>query len=1020
MTRMLRARSLCAALALTSLCKAQAPDLPYDLLEEMARMCSAVYQQQTFVIGSESRGYYQAPTFHNSSNGLQYAVYDRELPSGKRERVIAFRGTDQGKDMRANLGQGLWGPRAAAQYREALEVAQRHIAEADSDPDLQIAFTGHSLGGGLAQYVSVETGTRAYVFNSAPLRNTLLSGISQAEIDLAANNVWNLRSQADAVSLLPGIQLGQRTTIQPIRQIPLLRQAGEYGHHSMHALIDGMAHLRKGGGPGVTVSHKQEHYREVTRGGYRVRTYALAADSPDAMTTANLMTQLPHGVGSALVLGHGPQSYQVAQRLRGQLGESRVRHYQSGDRGLDTWELARAHGVDTVFHIAPSSALAPAQVSQPVRQEWSQPVSGPIGGGRVGGVMLRGAAEVSGAEGMGAGEFSLLFPGTDDVVDVLELRRFVTALWAVYFSEQGPGISIDPIAPNLDVHRVRYIGQVLNLDIGRVMRECDYAMKAWSVGTERPELPDFENPDDISARLGYASPNHSRFWFVPQDMRYSASEDALLFEGGSMALQTEYLDGRRGADPSNDAWAEWFTREYATISEAYPIFQEMFDYARLVGLARFLKEQRTPMLWYLLANKDLILTEDSPATVASFAQASAHFENMEIRGGVDLAQQLTADERAAWHSPGLSAAIQTTEQAWGTGSWDGAHLITPAGPVAVAEGQGLSLAATAWAGDVVQTDLALWNGLRPELELVRLYAPERRSRAEFGNGWHLLMPYAVEHVRDTVVELDGRTLPAELVVHNLLTGVSESLTLDSERYGLVGWLPRAEGSPLVGAFLLEDGGVRLVDRVGAEFQFAASGELTRLHLGAEYVIEVEYETLELSQAPGAEGPTLTPVDHERVTLGGISLPRRMRLTGPALDEVFRCDQDGALGCLGYLPESEDSTYRDLSLMTDGSFRLCGSAGVQVEFDPAGACARSQVRVVSALRRGSMRMDLRQEATASGARITGVDVKIAGESRPEYAVRYLFDAAGELDAVLKRSGAPQVLTYQSDRVVLSSN
>ena len=107
-------------------------------------------------------------------------------------------------------------------------------------------------------------------------------------------------------------------------------------------------------------------------------------------------------------------------------------------------------------------------------------------------------------------------------------------------------------------------------------------------------------------------------------------------------------------------------------------------------------------------------------------------------------------------------------------------------------------------------------------------------------------------------------------------------------------------------------------------------------------------------------------------------------------------------------------------MTDGSFRLCGSAGVQVEFDPAGACARSQVRVVSALRRGSMRMDLRQEATASGARITGVDVKIAGESRPEYAVRYLFDAAGELDAVLKRSGAPQVLTYQSDRVVLSSN
>jgi len=33
---------------------------------------------------------------------------------------------------------------------------------------------------------------------------------------------------------------------------------------------------------------------------------------------------------------------------------------------------------------------------------------------------------------------------------------------------------------------VRYIGRVVNTDLGRVMREADYLMKKWAVGTEKP------------------------------------------------------------------------------------------------------------------------------------------------------------------------------------------------------------------------------------------------------------------------------------------------------------------------------------------------------------------------------------------------------------------------------------------------------------------------------------------------------------------------------------------------------
>src|SRR5262249_55965134 len=77
---------------------------------------------------------------------------------------------------------------------------------------------------------------------------------------------------------------------------------------------------------------------------------------------------------------------------------------------------------------------------------------------RVGGVMLHGAAApaTAGAQ-LTSGNFSLIFEGSHGEVDVPTLRRFVTALWATYFTQDGPGISIDPIAGIEGPHAVRYI-----------------------------------------------------------------------------------------------------------------------------------------------------------------------------------------------------------------------------------------------------------------------------------------------------------------------------------------------------------------------------------------------------------------------------------------------------------------------------------------------------------------------------------------------------------------------------------
>jgi hypothetical protein len=149
----------------------------------------------------------------------------------------------------------------------------------------------------------------------------------------------------------------------------------------------------------------------------------------------------------------------------------------------------------------------------------------------VGGVMLSGKAKADGASkaevNLGDGNFSLIVDGQNARLDPKIFRRFVTTLWAVYYGQTIPGISIDPMYQDPETgefsekHMVRYIGKVINTDLGRVMREADYQMKKWSVGTERACIPGFKTPDDYSAGSRFRYRSLSRFWLTPENMKWS-------------------------------------------------------------------------------------------------------------------------------------------------------------------------------------------------------------------------------------------------------------------------------------------------------------------------------------------------------------------------------------------------------------------------------------------------------------------------------------------------------------------
>ena len=77
--------------------------------------------------------------------------------------VLAFRGSNEGKDWFHNIGQGIGFD--DAQY-EAAEKAARKAYDAFGG---KLVMTGHSLGGGLATLGSVVTGSPAVTFNSSGL-----------------------------------------------------------------------------------------------------------------------------------------------------------------------------------------------------------------------------------------------------------------------------------------------------------------------------------------------------------------------------------------------------------------------------------------------------------------------------------------------------------------------------------------------------------------------------------------------------------------------------------------------------------------------------------------------------------------------------------------------------------------------------------------------------------------------------------------------------------------------------------
>ena len=642
----------------------------------------------------------------------------------------------------------------------------------------------------------------------------------------------------------------------------------------------------------------------------------------------------------------------------------------------------------------------------------------------MGGVMLHGVAKILGDArvDLTSGNFSFVVDGENARLSPEVFRKFVTALWAVYYGKQNPGISIDPIAPGVDKHMVRYIGKVINLDIGKVMREADYLMKRWVVGTERPDIPGFMSPEDIAARLGALCLGWNRFWFVPEDMRFKRGGDMLLFDDGRMTLKTESMLKNHGvpADPANLKFAEFFTEHYDEIAERYPVYNELFEYAKLVSLAKYLKEKKVPLYWFLIANKHLVICEDSPGTVDALARGSDHFHGITIEGGVNLEFEgnyvydkaaVEAINRAMSRIPtyGLSKTSLTSTsnlekhrtESFSFDLGKDSYTVIPQHSLTSGKDQ---------RGIRYQTDLALRHNEQPGLELVRYYDPKRKDGSEFGNGWHLLIPYRIKAVGDRKRQFLNAIIPEKMALVNLLTGEEEVLTFSTDRYSVAGYVPEElSSSQVIGLFLLSDATYRLADKLGNEFWFDQAGHLTDMILSKEHHVRIEYLG-GLTWAVEGDLYRIEAAEDERMAFRNIRIPKAVRIQDRVHDycENLVFSDKGMVA--GYVPvQPEKSRFKILAIMTDGSFRLFDKEDNQIRFDGAGnfnGLVPGNGRcLVKAMSLGEQEVVFSYTVDAAGKLVIGrASLHENDESPlPTYVVRYKYDGEGRLCRVDRSRG-----------------
>jgi|GEM_PF-3984128 len=144
-----------------------------------------------------------------SENGFKVSSFRND---DIRELVLSFTGTETVSDLIDDIVQASGG--LDNQYNRGLSSTLAYLLNESKSQNYQVTLTGHSLGGGIAQYAAEVLGLKAFTFNPAPLNDTLLDETIVSDIifkrqsDILNVVTYDEYKQYDVVSSLPGTLYG--------------------------------------------------------------------------------------------------------------------------------------------------------------------------------------------------------------------------------------------------------------------------------------------------------------------------------------------------------------------------------------------------------------------------------------------------------------------------------------------------------------------------------------------------------------------------------------------------------------------------------------------------------------------------------------------------------------------------------------------------------------------------------------------------------------------------------------------
>jgi hypothetical protein len=201
---------------------------------EAALMSSHVYDSKVPLEGGWKVSSKAGKNFKfTSDSGFKSALYERTV-DGKKEYTYATAGTEASwKDVGADIKQPLG---ISKQYKESVQKVKDLKKLLGKD---ELTFTGHSLGGGLAEMNSNTTGDKAITFNAA--------GVSV----LTSGSIKNPNVMAFIMTTDP-LNLVQQSSIIPTaggwKQFIAPRTlSGWYNGHSINSMIDSLKTIKDTG-----------------------------------------------------------------------------------------------------------------------------------------------------------------------------------------------------------------------------------------------------------------------------------------------------------------------------------------------------------------------------------------------------------------------------------------------------------------------------------------------------------------------------------------------------------------------------------------------------------------------------------------------------------------------------------------------------------------------------------------------------------------------------------------------------